>query len=171
MIETPRLILRPMRAEDTDALQQVFADPQVMDAFGAAPFDRQQMERWVQRNLAHQARHGYGLYAVVLKAGGVIVGDCGLTHMEVEGVPEVELGYHLRSAYWHRGLGTEAAVAVRDHAFGVLGLPRLVSLIRQGNRASQRVAEKVGMRLARGLVRHGGEYWLYACYRDEEESS
>jgi RimJ/RimL family protein N-acetyltransferase len=53
MMETPRLILRPMRAADADTFQQVFADPLVMDAFGVAPFDRQQTEQWVQRNLAH----------------------------------------------------------------------------------------------------------------------
>jgi RimJ/RimL family protein N-acetyltransferase len=108
---------------------------------------------------------------VVLKANGVLVGDCGLTHMQVEGVLEVELGYDLRSAYWHRGLATEAATAVRDHAFEVLELPRLVSLIRQGNRASQRVAEKVGMRLVRNLVQHGAGYLLYTCSRDEDEPS
>ena len=45
----------------------------------------------------------------------------------------------------------------------------LVSLICQGNRASQRVAEKVGLRLVRSLVRHGGGYHLYACSRDEGE--
>jgi RimJ/RimL family protein N-acetyltransferase len=70
MIETSRLILRPMRAEDTDAVRRLFADPLVAGAFGVAPFDRQQAERWVQRNLAHQAQHGYGLFAAVLKADG-----------------------------------------------------------------------------------------------------
>ena len=76
----------------------------------------------------------------------------------------VELGYDLRSAYWNRGLGTEA---VRDYAFTVLRLPRLVSLIRQGNRASQRVAEKVAMRLETTLTRYGSKYRLYSCSREE----
>jgi RimJ/RimL family protein N-acetyltransferase len=159
-----------MRADDVDAFMQVFADTRVMAAFGADPFDRRQTEEWVQRNLAHQNTYGYGLYTVILKPDDVLIGDCGLTHMEIEGVPVVELGYDLQSAYWNRGLGTEAAAAMRDYAFTVLKLPRLVSLIRQGNRASRRIAEKVGMRMETTLTRYGGEYQLYACSGEEPAS-
>ncbi len=162
MIETPRLRLRLMRADDADALLGVFGDPRVMAAFGVEPFDPSQMEARMRRNLDHQARHGYGLFAVVLKADGALIGDCGLEHTELDGAAETELGYDLRSDYWNRGLATEAAGAVRDYAFRELGLPRLISLIRQGNLASRRVAEKVGMRLEAEITRHGLPYWLDA---------
>lgn len=82
--------------------------------------------------------------------------------MEVEGRPETELGYDLRSDYWNRGPATEAACAVRDFAFSELKLPRQISLIRTSNGASMRVAEKVGMRPERHLTRNGTEYWMYA---------
>lgn len=140
MIETARLLLRPMQASDTGALLHVFADPAVMAAFDAVPFDRHRMARWVEDNLAHQEQHGYGLYAVFEKADGVLIGDCGLTRMDIGGTIEAELGYDFRSDRWGRGFATEAALAVRDEAVLRLGLPRLVSLIRQGNRASRRVA-------------------------------
>jgi ribosomal-protein-alanine N-acetyltransferase len=166
MIETARLLLRPMRAEDTDALLAIFADPKVMAAFGAAPFDRAQMERWVRRNLDHQARHGYGLFSVILKANGLLIGDCGLEQMEVAGARVAELGYDFRSDHWNRGLATEAAAAVRDYAFGALALPRLISLIRRGNAASRRVAEKIGMHLDAEITRGGQPYWRYALGRD-----
>ena len=165
MIETDRLFLRPMAASDSEALLGIFGDPAVMAAFGAAPFDRHQLERWLGENLAHQERHGYGLYAVFEKASGALIGDCGLTRMDIDGTTEVELGYDFRSDRWGRGLATEAALAVRDHAFLRLGLPHLISLIRHGNRASQRVAEKVGMILARDIARHDRPYWLYSCSR------
>ena len=167
MIETPRLVLRPMRAEDTDALLHIFADPQVMAAFGVEPFDRPQMERWVRRNLDHQAAHGYGLYSVIFKESGLLVGDCGLELMEVSGTPAAELGYDFRSDHWDLGLATEAATAVRDHAFGALGLPRLVSLIRQGNDASRRVAEKVGLRRTETIQRGDHPYWVYTLARED----
>jgi RimJ/RimL family protein N-acetyltransferase len=165
MIETTRLLLRPMHATDTTELLHIFADPVVMAAFDAAPFDRRQMEQWVRDNLAHQERHGYGLYTVIEKADGAVIGDCGLTVMDSGGVTEVELGYDFRRDRWGRGFATEAALAVRDAAFLRLGLPRLISLIRHGNRASRRVAEKVGMTLERDIVRHTRPYWLYACSR------
>ena len=51
------------------------------------------------------------------------ISDCGLEHTDIEGAPEVEVGQDFRSDYWGRGLATEAATAVRDFAFGELGLP------------------------------------------------
>lgn len=144
VIETPRLVLRPMRLADVDDLLQIFGDPVVMAAFESDPFDRLQMERWVQRNLEHQERFGYGLFSIVRQTDGVLIGDCGLEHLDDER-DAVEFGYDLRRDCWNQGFATEAAIAVRDHAFQVLKLPRLISLIRQGNAASCRVAEKIGM--------------------------
>jgi RimJ/RimL family protein N-acetyltransferase len=168
-IETPRLILRPMRAEDATDLLHVFADPTVMASFGYPPFDRAAMDAWVDDNLAHQARYGYGLFAVVLRENGVLIGDCGLEHMELDGRAETELGYDLRSDYWNRGLATEAATAVRDYAFTSLRLPRLISLIRTSNAASRRVAEKIGMRPERRMMRNGTDYWVYSLEPGPEE--
>ena len=165
VIETGRLVLRPMVMEDVEPLLAVFGDPLVMASFASAPFDIEQMRGWVRRNLDHQDRHGYGLFTVTLKATGAIIGDCGLELMEVDHGPSTgtvaELGYDLRCDCWNRGLATEAAIAVRDHAFGTLRLPRLISLIRQGNVASRRVAEKIGMRPERDILRAGIPYWLF----------
>jgi RimJ/RimL family protein N-acetyltransferase len=162
VIETARLLLRPMGLEDVDDLLHIFGDPKVMASFGETPFDRQRMERWVRPNLEHQARYGYGLFSVMHKADDVLIGDCGLEQMEVEGKPVAELGYDFRSDYWGHGYATEAATAVRDYAFDVLHLPLLVSLIRVGNKASIRVAEKVGMQFISELTRFGNQYWEYA---------
>ena len=170
MIETPRLLLRTMREDDADALLPIFADPVIMAGFGVAPFGPEQMARWVRRNLDHQEAHGYGLFAVVLKESGLLVGNCGLELMDVDdagGTPAAELGYDFRRDHWGRGLATEAATAVRDYAFGTLRLPRLVSLIRAGNGASRRVAEKVGMTLDAEILRGGHPYWVFALDRDD----
>lgn len=161
-IETERLWLRPMREDDIDALLRIFTDRRVMATFASEPFDRTQMQGWLDRNLRHQEAYGFGLFAIIDKADGRLIGDCGLEIMEVDGGQEAELGYDVLSAYWGCGLATEAASAVRDQAFGVLGLTRLVSLIRQGNDASRRAAEKVGMRHERDLARGDVRYWLFA---------
>ncbi|MBA3945975.1 MAG: GNAT family N-acetyltransferase [Herpetosiphonaceae bacterium] len=59
-------------------------------------------------------------------------------------------------------MATEAASAVCDYAFRSLHLPQLISLIRQANKASAQVAEKVGMRLTAELTRYSHTYWVYA---------
>jgi RimJ/RimL family protein N-acetyltransferase len=160
-LETPRLILRTMLATDLDALHLVFIDPKVMASFGVGLFSREQMQRWLQRNLDHQRQFGYGLFSVILKTDGFLIGDCGLETMEVDDQSIAELGYDLRSAYWNHGFATEAALAVRDYAFDVLQLPQLFSLIRIGNFASKRVAEKVGMQLAEEFTWNEIRYWKY----------
>ena len=161
-IETPRLCLRLMDLSDLDDLLKIFGDPMVMASFDTAPFDRQQMQRWVQRNIAHQDAHGYGLFSVILKSEEILIGDCGLERMEVEGELSTELGYDFRSGYWNQGFATEAASAVRDYAFDTLGLPSLISLIRVGNAASRRVSEKIGMRHDDEIIRNGIRYWKYS---------
>jgi RimJ/RimL family protein N-acetyltransferase len=150
-----------MQASDVDDLLYIFGDPKVMASFGVATFNREQMERWTQRNLNHQNQHGYGLFSVILKSKGLLIGDCGLEHMEVDGVQATELGYDFRSDYWNQGFATEAASAVRDHAFKVLQLPQLISLIRVGNMASKRVAEKIGMQCTVEITRNGVPYWKF----------
>ena len=161
-LETPRLLLRPMQAEDTEALLTIFSEPKVMASFGVAPFTREQMERWVQRNLEHQVQFGYGLFSVILKSSGMLIGDCGLERMELDGIVAEELGYDFRSDHWNQGFATEAASAVRDYAFQNLRRPQLISLIRVGNQASRRVAEKIGMQLVEEILRYGQPYWKYA---------
>ena len=164
-IYTARLLLRPMRADDADGLLGVFGDPKVMAAFNSAPFDRVQMQRWVQRNLDHQDRHGYGLFTIVLTASGAIIGDCGLEQMDLDGTQATELGYDIRSDHWGQGPATEAASAVCDYTFNTLGIPRVISLIRQGNNASRRAAEKIGMSLHAEIEQGGHPDWMYALNR------
>ncbi len=161
-LETPRLCLRLMQSSDLDDLLKIFGDPRVMASFGGATFNREQMERWMQRNIEHQNLHGYGNFSVILRSEGLLIGDCGLEHMEVDGTEATELGYDFRSDYWNQGFATEAAIAVRDYAFNTLHLPRLISLIRVGNAASKRVSEKTGMRFVVEITRHGISYWKYA---------
>lgn len=81
--------------------------------------------------------------------------------MEVEGEQVAELGYDFRSDCWNRGHATEAACAVHDYAFDSLSLPRLVSVIQPGNPASERVAEKTGLRKAGRSERDGRAYLLF----------
>jgi len=161
-LERPRLLLRSMTEGDTAALLAIFTDPLVMASFGGDLFDAGQMRDWVQRNLDHQARHGYGLFVVILKREDRLIGNCGLEHMTIDEQPEVEIGYDFRSDYWCQGYATEAAAAVRDFAFGHLELPRLIALIRPANVASRRVAEKIGMTNEREIQRGGHPYWIHA---------
>lgn len=164
-IETDRLSLRLMKTSDLDPLLEIFTDTRVMASFNTPPFTRIQMLEWLERNLHHQEIHGYGLFSVILRSKDILIGDCGLEHMELDGEQVAELGYDFRSDYWNQGFATEAASAIRDFAFQDLSLPSLISLIRVGNEASRRVSEKIGMRLMSELAISGISYWKYGINR------
>jgi len=114
---------------------------------------------------------GFGRCAIVLRATGKLVGDCGLIRTTVESVSEVELGWVVRRS--HRGLGiaTEAAAAWRDYAFAVLALERIVSMVAAENIASRRVAEKLGMTVERPAVWGGLPMLMYSCACDQSRSA
>lgn len=80
---------------------------------------------------------------------GECIGDCGLVPQQVEGVPEIEIGCHLRRDLWGQGLATEAALGCLNHGLTIFGYRRFVSLIHPQNTASRRVAEKIGLTLER----------------------
>ena len=131
---------------DHDAMLRVFSDAEVM-RFGDGPRPAEWVRGWLRDCLESYERRGYGPWAVVEKAGGKAIGYCGLFYFpDVNGRPEIEVGYRLARAYWGRGYATEAVSAARNHAFAVLGLTRLIALIDPANFASLRVAEKAGLR-------------------------
>ena len=74
-------------------------------------------QAWLDRQMERYARDGFGLWAVVLKETGAMIGQCGLTYQDADGVRVVEVGYLFRRSFWHRGYATEAARVCRDYAF------------------------------------------------------
>ena len=157
-----------MNENDTEDMLKIFTDKNVMKAFGLQSFSREQMKKWVDRNLDHQKKYGYGLFSVILKSNQELIGDCGLAHTEFEGKPCVEIGYDFMSKYWNQGYATEAAKAVRDYAIGTLNIDTKVicSFIRKNNMASQRVSEKIGMQKAKEYEAYGIDYYLYAFSKE-----
>src|SRR4051812_35250830 len=102
VLETERLLLREFVPQDVDALVAVLSDPETMHYY-PAPLDRSEVAQWIERNRRRYLEAGHGLWGMVLKSSGQLVGDCGLTRQIVEGVDEIELGYHVRRDLWGKG--------------------------------------------------------------------
>jgi RimJ/RimL family protein N-acetyltransferase len=159
-LQTERLVLREFVADDADALALVLSDPETMRYY-PAPFDRARVEQWIDRNLHRYAEDGVGLWAMVLKSTGELIGDCGIIRQQVDGENLFEIGYHLRRDHWGQGLATEAALACREWAFANLKLERLISLIRPENVPSSRVAERNGMKIWKEVEWRGLRHYVY----------
>ena len=166
ILETPRLSLREFVPEDAVALSLVLSDPETM-RFYPAPFDRAGVEDWIERNRLRYASDGVGLWAMVLKSTGELVGDCGIMKQEVDGEPWYEIGYHLRREFWGQGLATEAVQACKAWGFAHLTVDRIISLIRPENLPSRRVAERNGMTVWKEVEWRSLQHCVYSvCRRD-----
>jgi ribosomal-protein-alanine N-acetyltransferase len=165
ILDTLRLSLREFVPGDADALALVLSDPETMRYY-PAPFDRSGVEEWIARNGRRYAKDGHGLWAMVLKANGELIGDCGLTVQDVDGTTEVEIGYHVRRDHWGKGLATEASRACRDYGFANLPVERLVSMIRPENLPSRRVAEKNGMSVFGQVIWRNLPHIIYVVRRE-----
>jgi RimJ/RimL family protein N-acetyltransferase len=144
-LETGRLILREMVPEDRDVLFDILGDPWTMRYY-PRPFTELEVEAWVARWRQSFERNRYGLWGLVLKESGQLIGDTGLSLQVVDDEPLPEVGWHVHRDFQRQGYATEAARASLDYGFGDLGLSRIISLIRPENEPSWRVAEKLGMR-------------------------
>jgi RimJ/RimL family protein N-acetyltransferase len=151
---TARLRFRELTADDLDELAAVLGAPDPARP-GHATRTRADTERWIAWNQDNYRTYGFGLWAVETHEGR-FVGDCGLTMQDIEGELHLEVGYHVAADLRGDGFATEAAGAVREAA-AQAGEPHLVAIIRPDNLPSQRVAQKIGLRLERRAHKGRGE--------------
>ena len=145
-IETERLRLRDWRDADALPFAAMNADRDVMEFFPAL-LERRQSDELMARIRSNIARDGFGLYAVEERATGAFIGFTGLAvpTFAASFTPATEIGWRLARNAWGKGYASEAAAAVRNHAFKALGFDALVSFTSQQNHRSRRVMERIGM--------------------------
>jgi RimJ/RimL family protein N-acetyltransferase len=153
---TARLVLRPFAAGDLTDLHAMDGDERVMRFIGSGLPGRTRDEcaAVLARTIAFASAHpGMGLLHASRRDDGAFVGGCGL--FPLPGTDDIEIAYRLPHARWGAGYGTEMAGAVLAHAFGALGLARVVGVTHLDNVASQRVLQRIGMR-EEGTAEHFG---------------
>ncbi len=170
IMQTERLALRQMTEDDFDALYAVLADSDIMEHYPYT-FDETRVRNWIARNMERYRTDGFGLWAVVLKETGEMIGDCGLTMQPINGKMLPEVGYHIRKDHQRKGYASEAASACVAYAFEQCGFPAVYSYMKYTNIPSAAVAQKCGMRFV-------GQYddpdntitRVYSITREEWES-
>jgi RimJ/RimL family protein N-acetyltransferase len=161
VLTTERLVIREFADRDLDPYAAMLGDPETMRYY-PRPYKRQEAKEFMDRNAARYVANGFGMWVLEDRGIGAFVGDCGLAVSLVEGIAEVEIMWHVIRDRWRQGLATEAATAVRDHAFSSLGLRRLIALVRPENEPSRGVAEKLGLEVEREAIYHDLLHLIYA---------
>jgi RimJ/RimL family protein N-acetyltransferase len=170
VLQTARLDLREMTWDDLDFLATLLADPRVMRHYPKC-HSRDESKAWLQKQLDRYAEDGHGLWLVVDRTTSEPIGQVGLSRQQVDGVDEPEIGYLIHAPYWRQGFATEAATAVRDYGFGVLGKQRVISLIRPVNIPSQRVALRIGLKPEKLTTFKGFESLVFSLSRPAASGS
>lgn len=143
ILETARLRLTALGERHFENYAAMLADPTSTRWVGdGQPLDRTNAWRSLAMLIGHWQLRGYGMWALELKDTGEFIGRAGL--MQPEGWPDLELGWMLRPEYRHHGYATEAGNAILEFAWCKLNAQRVISLVRIGNDASDRVAERLG---------------------------
>ncbi len=154
-LTTDRLLFRRLVPEDVAWWMEYIGSAEAIRFMPFTVGSRTDAEAMIRRSLDRYATDGSGLHAVLLPGDGTPVGQVGLLTQEVDGLPELEVSYHLLPAQWGRGYATEAAVACRRFAEERRLSPTLISLIDPGNHRSQAVARRNGMTPEKRTVHRG----------------
>jgi len=144
VFQTARLFARCIKATDTCALHAVYGDADAMRWVGdGQPITRTECDRWIEVTLNNYRTRGYGMFVLLDRGSGDVVGFCGLVHPD--GQAEAEIKYALHRSFWGQGLATEAAAALIAYAADTLGIDYVIATVAPENRASRRVLMKAGM--------------------------
>lgn len=156
ILETERLLLRQLTAEDAELMLELLNDPDfiryvadrgVRTMEEAAEFIRNRM-------LPSYVKFGFGFYLVEEKGSREPIGICGL--VKRDGLDDVDIGFSIRRKFWRKGFAHEAAVAVLDYGRSALKLPRIVAITAPDNNSSMKLLEKLGLRFER-MIRLPGQ--------------
>lgn len=135
ILTTPRLVLRPARADDLDAFHAILSDPRAMAYWSTPPHQSlAQTAEWLAAMRSIPAREGEDF---VIARDGVAIGKAGLWRFP-------EIGFILHRDHWGQGLAHEAVGAVVARAFGFHGLAAIVADVDPRNAASLRLLARLG---------------------------
>lgn len=166
VIETERLLMRPVTRDDLPTLLRFRADPEVSRYLGGPEMSTPEfIARRLEFYLDCHERRGFGMCALLRKPDAEMIGWSGIQPLEDSG--EVEVGYGFARPFWGKGYATEAAAAFLRYGFETVGLPRIVAVASPENAASRHVMEKLGMRYEKNARHYNTDCVLYAITREE----
>jgi RimJ/RimL family protein N-acetyltransferase len=169
-IETARLIGERLRASDLPEFVRIWQDPHVMATLGGVISDASKTEKWVDGQVEHWERYGFGMYVLRDRSDGAFVGYAGLRHIFVAGNDEVEIMYGIHARYWRKGLTTEFARELKTLALEGLALPDVAAFTLPTNLGSRGVMEKIGLVYERDIQWKDLPHVFYRARRQGETS-
>lgn len=146
-LSTERLLFRRLVPADLPHWSPFVRSEEAMRFLGRGVGGDAAAQEWFDRQWARYAAGTGGLHALTDRRSGELVGQCGLLVQLVDGIRELEVGYHLLPAAWGHGYATEAAQACMRTAFAFQAATSIISIIHADNVRSAAVARRNGLQL------------------------
>lgn len=166
-LDTQRLKLVKITEEYAKDMYEYSSDVDVTRYLTWSPHSSEkETERYIKLLQKRYKSGAFNDWGLVYKENGKLIGTCGYTSFDWE-KNTAEIGYVLSKDYWGMGLAVEAAKAVIDFGVETFGFEGFCAKCIQGNDASMRVMQKLGMSLE-GIYKNGmfikGEYKTIIVY-------
>ena len=139
ILNTERLILRPLTTDDFEAVHLWAGNPQNTRYMAWGPNTKEQTREFLTSFVTPGKD-----FAAVLKKTNRVIGSCGVYPDNSNDTGEI--GWILHMDYWKQGYGTELGAELIRYGFETLKLRRLTAPCAVENYGSRRVMERNGMR-------------------------
>lgn len=167
-LETERLTFRPLTRDDLPFLQRLQAKADVMRLVCGKARGADEVAQSLESYFAHWKRYGYGFSLVSTRAQGTPVGYAGFRQIERLDAPEI--GYVADTPFWGQGLAGEAVLALLAHGFEHYDFPQILATVEKTHARSERLCERMGMKLISYGTFDGLSCKLFGIDKDEWQS-
>jgi [ribosomal protein S5]-alanine N-acetyltransferase len=175
ILQSERLLLRPLEHGDLAALTAIFADHDhmwdLMDIPGRSNDPATLASFYLERSLWAFDRYGGGMWAILDRAASasLLLGYTGFVidiDEEIDVAKEIEAGWAMASGNTGKGIALEATAALFDHTFDQLGSAKISAVTSPDNHASRHLMDRLGMIHERDITAYQGRQVVYVVGRD-----
>ena len=168
-LQSERLTTRFLTSDDIKPWTDFFNDKEAVELFpdNGMATNEEKAKFWIDKTLNRYKENKFGLQKLIYKSTNEFVGQCGLMTQEVDGINELEVGYHIFKKYWGQGFAPEAARLFIDYAFDNSLSGNIISIIDKRNIKSQRVADKNGLIKDKETSWNNLEVYIYRIKKED----
>ncbi len=162
VIETRRCLLREITLDDLDRLYELYRPAEITFFMEGLKEKRKEEEEYTKAYIENMYRfYGYGMWVVIDKASGELIGRAGIDHLEVEDEVQPEMGYMIGVDYQRQGYATEVCQGVVEYIKEATEFTAVYCLIQKENNISIHLAEKLGFHWDKNVLCNGKEMQRY----------
>lgn len=163
ILTTKRCIVREFCMDDLDDLFALYAGKGMTD-YMEPLYEYEKEREYEEAYIKHMyGFYGYGMWMVIDRETGKLIGRMGIEHREELG-GELELGYAVSVPFQRKGYAMEVCSAIISYAGEELGVPSLNCLIEEGNTVSEHLAKRLGFDCQETILLDGKSMKKYTLY-------